>query len=755
MEEAAPSSMTLRASREDAIECNSRPIRGRLAFAKDASRLWPMDSTTRSEADVFNDLKLLCVSPGYIHVLAYLCYRDNLVGYSETLKGEDFRESFGTDRLIRTELSTLLGLLVKEEIDYSLPKPDLFQQHVDRTQELLNELHRCLASPMTQGIQGLTPDTIVPDFLSLGAVLREPIFYSGDSAYRSQYRDLSAQKYREDDQWLTANRGFTIGQAVAVAEAISLLQPIRLAHFRKTIASTHPDNWTVLPWFTFRSDELAKTSGEDITTVRKVLESFSVPKGERNNAFLALDDFNIANALPILQTEPDSFILLQSYSLYEAIYESPFFWMLGDRSYKDLALEHRGHFTEQFSKECLTRVFGRKHVYPNVTIHQDAQTTAGEIDTLVLFGNRAIVLQAKSKRLTLEARKGNDGVIRDDFTKSIEDSYAQALNCAELLLQGELHFSDSGGSPLAIPELKVVYLFCVVSDHYPALSFQTRQFLEATTSYEIPAPFVMDLFTLDVMAEMLESPLHFMSYVDRRTGYSDKIAAGHELTILSYHLKTNLWLSGEYDHIMLADDLSTDLDVAMAVRRDKVPGQRTPSGILTHNKNTAFGRLISEIEFDPRLETIDLGFTMLKMSGDAASQLSKGIDLITQLTREDKQPHDFSLGAGDTGLTVHCNSLSRKEAALRLQAHVELRKYKMKAPVWFGISVSPQDGSLQFGYNAEFAWVEDPALEAAARSLSDAPGVRLANGKPSGKKVGRNDPCPCGGGKKFKRCHGR
>jgi preprotein translocase subunit SecA len=24
-----------------------------------------------------------------------------------------------------------------------------------------------------------------------------------------------------------------------------------------------------------------------------------------------------------------------------------------------------------------------------------------------------------------------------------------------------------------------------------------------------------------------------------------------------------------------------------------------------------------------------------------------------------------------------------------------------------------------------------------------------------GEKVGRNDPCPCGSGKKFKQCHGR
>jgi preprotein translocase subunit SecA len=27
--------------------------------------------------------------------------------------------------------------------------------------------------------------------------------------------------------------------------------------------------------------------------------------------------------------------------------------------------------------------------------------------------------------------------------------------------------------------------------------------------------------------------------------------------------------------------------------------------------------------------------------------------------------------------------------------------------------------------------------------------------KREGEKVGRNDPCPCGSGKKYKRCHGK
>jgi uncharacterized protein YecA (UPF0149 family) len=27
--------------------------------------------------------------------------------------------------------------------------------------------------------------------------------------------------------------------------------------------------------------------------------------------------------------------------------------------------------------------------------------------------------------------------------------------------------------------------------------------------------------------------------------------------------------------------------------------------------------------------------------------------------------------------------------------------------------------------------------------------------KREGEKIGRNDPCPCGSGKKYKRCHGK
>jgi len=217
-----------------------------------------MDDMARPEADVFGDLQDLCTAKGYIHVFAYFCYRDCFIRYRDTLKAEDYQQSFEPSRLIRSELSTLLGLLIKGKIDCSILAPELFQQYVEQTERLLAELHMSIASPMVQGIQGLTPESFEQDLLSRGPVLREPIFYGGDSAYRSQYRDFSARKYRQDDPWLTAARGFTIEQAVGVAEAIHSLQPSRLAEFQESIAVTHPDSWTVLPYFIFRSEEVAK-----------------------------------------------------------------------------------------------------------------------------------------------------------------------------------------------------------------------------------------------------------------------------------------------------------------------------------------------------------------------------------------------------------------------------------------------------------------------------------------------------------------
>jgi hypothetical protein len=708
----------------------------------------------QSETEIFSELEELCGSAGYIHLYADLVFRNSFVRFAEGIKGEDFHESFGRDHLIRTELTTLLGMILKQTIDFTIPAADRMAELGTRTLTLLEELHTSLAGPMRPTTDTATADDFMKIDFTRGAVLREPIFYTGESAYASQYRDFALRKYRADEEWLEANRGFTIAQAAKVGVAILALEQVRLGETYNGLRAGIPENFTLLPGFAFTPQEVTDRSGESETTVRNVLNAFSVAEVDRNGTFQALNDFNLANAQPIIRGESGTFILFQAYTFYEALYESPFYWMLQDATYKDTALQHRGEFSEEFSAQCLARVFGIKHTHVNVLIQEDAATTAGEIDNLVLFGNRAVVVQAKSKRLTMEARKGNDGAIQKDFSAGITDAYQQALLCARHLLRREKRVVGKDGNPLAIPKLKKIYLLCLVSDHYPALSFQAGEFLTPVISPEIPAPFVTDLFTLDVMTEMLDSPLHFLSYIDRRTGYGDKVVAGHELTILGYHLSSNLWLSSDTDRIWLYDDLASSLDAAMAVRRDGVPGERTPPGILTLTKGSAYDRLIAQIDNDPRGDLVDLGFMLLQMSSESAAQLSQEIDYATHRARETGAVHDVSMGSGkDAGITVHSSYRPFQEGIERLQVHVLAKKYQQKAPSWFGVAVHPDDQSLLYGYNAQFEWEHDEALEEASHSMSSGLGMKFENGKPRKRKIGRNDPCPCGSGKKYKKCH--
>jgi hypothetical protein len=713
-----------------------------------------MPNASRPEVEIFADLEQLCCTSGYIHVFAALVVQNTFVRFAEGIKGEDFYETFDKDHLIRTELSTLLGLMIKQAIDFTIPTQEQISQLGSQTLDLLEELHHCLTGPAKATMHSDTRHEVADASLGSGTFLREPIFYTGESAYASQYRDLAPLKYSADEQWVNTNRGFTIDQAAMVGRAILALEQTRIGDLYNSLRSGLPDDFTFLPGFTFTPQELLEGSGENEQTIVNVLNSFSISNGENNKTFGALNDFNLANAQPIVRTCQGTYILFQAYSFYEALYESPFYWMLQDDSYRDTAATHRGDFTEDFSAQCLARVFGKEHTYRNVIIEESSTTTAGEIDNLVLFGNRAIVVQVKSKRLTVAARRGNDGAIRSDFAASISDSYEQALDCANHLLHRDKKVIDRDGNRISIPKLKKVYLLCLVLDHYPALSFQVRQFLKPVVSEKISSPFVTDVFTLDVMTEMLASPLQLLSYIDRRTGYSDRVFAGHELTVLGFHLTSNLWLSPDTDWLHLHDDVASSLDAAMAVRRDGVPGERTPHGILTLMRGSAYAKLVSELENDPRGELVDLGFMLLKMGSESATQLSQGLEYLTRQTRETRGHHNCTMGSGrDTGLTIHCNYPMSAEDPGRLERHVLAKKYQMKAPSWFGIGVDAFVGSLLFGYNAEFEWEKNDELEEATRTLSGDSGIKFVDGKPRKRKVGRNDPCPCGSGKKYKKCH--
>jgi hypothetical protein len=671
------------------------------------------------------------------------------------MRAEHMEHLFSMDRLIRTETSTLIGLMVQQEIDWSLPDAQTVQRYIDESERLLKELHEGMSVSTIEELRDALESGKKTNPFEKGSNLREPIFYSGESAYSFQFRDLSVPKYQADDPWLKSQKGFTIQGARDVVHALVKLQNGKFTSSIASLADRGPEEWTFLPCFVFTTDELAEVSGIDHSLIERVVNAFVLPSEERNTTFHAIDDFNVVSAMPILLVGDGRLLLLEQYTLESSLYESPFYWMCEDRAYRDTALRNRGRFVESFAVSRLESIFGKRAIFPNVRIPEAKGKDAGEIDVLVLFADRAIVVQAKSKRLTLEARKGNDNLIRDDFKKSVQDSYDQALECAEVLVSANRTLIGPEGAKIKVPEkLKDIYIFCVVSDHYPALSFQARQFLKYETNSIIQPPFVLDIFTLDTMVEMLDTPILFLSYVNRRANYQEKVYAAHELTILSYHLKRNLWFDKKYSLVQLEDDFTADLDIAMMVRREGAPGPRTPDGILTRFKGTRIGKIVKAIESRPDPGTINLGFALLMLAEDTIVNLSNAIDRMARQTSIDGRHHDLTMPMGESGegLIVHCNTDPIPVAGSRLENHCLLRKYKAGATRWYGICVDP-DASLRFGLNFEFAWEPNRQMD---QTLSAHPrsGLSIDMTAPDGRgrKIGRNDPCPCGSGRKYKKC---
>lgn len=161
----------------------------------------------RAEQDIFNDLAELCSRAGFVHALAWMALRDNYVAFGGAMDSEALAASYAPGRTVRTEFSTLLGLLIRQPIDISEPTAAEIKALSDRTSELLVELHERLGRPMWEAIahsakaaQEAGSDQ-PPSPFTRADVLREPIFYGGESAYSFQYREMALERYAADEVW--------------------------------------------------------------------------------------------------------------------------------------------------------------------------------------------------------------------------------------------------------------------------------------------------------------------------------------------------------------------------------------------------------------------------------------------------------------------------------------------------------------------------------------------------------------------------
>lgn len=653
------------------------------------------------------------------------------------------------------------------------------------------------------------------DFFGGEDMFIEPIFYSGDGIYDFQYLEYLDKKYKYDEKWLNENTNFYFNEVIEIANRIKSLhkEKFQKVNFlslqenkekfknklkksksisNRQIEQNFEELISMLEFYQFfelfdsESDLMEKLTKKEVSEkgwnsfykgllnifcikktdfsdnkkISNFIENFAIPVDsvDRNSQFQNIGDFNLFSAKPIIPLGTEIFFIPISFSLLEAIYESPYYWMLTDKKYKDCLALNRGKVGEEITYEILEKIFGEERVFKSVRIESRKGYDDTDIDVLCILGSIALCVQVKSKKLTQLSRQGNFEQLRKDFKGAVQDAYNQGLVCRERILEKKATFYNEKNEKINLLEgIEDVYLLVVTTENYPTLTHQSSTLLDKKENN--PFPLVVTIFDLELIGHYLDKPYDFLYYVRQRIDLMESYYAEEEMHFLGYHLINKLWKSPEYGYVMITSEYGQLIDRNYYPFKIGLETSAKSDKIKNRWKNDDFDILCREIELLNTPKTTDVIFHLLDLSQESRENIVTHIKLAKSKTSKDYKQHNFSIVSGPVrssfGMTyISWNNNDIASLSNRLYIQSRGRKYKSKADFWVGFGSLKDSGKMvdTLVFSSE-KWKYDKELEEEVQILFGGKN----NGTPMklGKKVRRNEFCPCGSGIKYKKCCGR
>ena len=704
------------------------------------------------KSKIIKKLEDLTQKPGFLYSLSVLLLKDFL------LNPEESADINWNETLSFQEVSFLIGLMVKHKIDSSImPAEKELNHHIVRVYELFQKLHETYNQPflkelykrLGKKLDAEENEKSYQEFFSSSAFMSEPIFYGNSGAYDFQYWEFAIKKYGDDEDWIQKNTGVLISTMVEISKKMKKI--IEEKFYSIKDAKTFEDFCKVsLSVFCFNYEDLNFLDKE---TVEKFIMAYSVIPGTVNSNLDSIGTYNAVDSHPIIIIKDNCFFLPISFNLSRSIYESPFYWMNNDELYRDISFKHRGETTESIAFELLEGVFGKSNVYKNIGIYNNKKELITDVDVLAIAGNKAVIVQAKSKKLTELSRKGDDERLKADFEQAVQKAYDQGLICLNAIINKTNKLILKDGMELQLAEfVEDAYVICLTSDHYPAITQQTSVYLNKKD--EDPYPLAMSIFDLDVVTFYLKDPFDLLYYLRQRILLSKYFIAMSEISLLGYHLNQKLIESPNATKEIIDEKFAQLIDANFPALRGYHPITSAVEKLHHRWKNDKFQLLVKQVKETGLPGFTDALFLLYDLSGEGADNLINAIDQTKQKTLMDNQMHDFSMffEKGKIGVSFISIADTQKKLEKNLMSLCIARKYKTRADIWLGLGSIASSPNIinEIVFNKQ-PWVENKNLEEFSK-IALKTGILINK---EFKKVGRNDPCPCGSGVKFKKCCGK
>lgn len=754
----------------------------------------------RDREVILFDLKKLIKTNGFIYAFCMIIIDDIYLSL------ENFHKINLYKKLNYQEVSFILGLLIQNPINYRKPKdPSDLLKIKKQTYELMEELHYSYTGGLSDFLNNVAVSEKSNESLKInekeyfakGDMLIESIFYSGTGVYDFQYLEFLEKKYRYDFKWLTTNANYNVNDVKGILNRIKIIreEKISMLNFNsnesklkkriKKLKKQKPEiDWVQetnqfddilefskysllfgeteeieIGWDNFYSNliDILCVETKELSNLKnhiQILELFSViPEKGANEKLKTIGDFNIVNSKPLIQITQNKYFLPVPFYLFQAVYESPFYWMIEDSKYTNIVSRNRGKVSEEITYSYLAKLFSKNNIYENVRIETKKGHTDTEIDILCIQGSKALCVQVKSKQLTILSKQGNAEQMQKDFNLAIQQAYDQGIICRNKILNKNGKFYDKSSKEIILSdEIDEVYIMCITTENYPAISHLAPILIN---KLEIdPYPISLSVFDLELLVHYLKDTFEFLYYIRQRIDLMTYFKAHEEITYLSYHLKKKLWNNPSYSHEMI------DSNFAQLIDRNyysyKIGAKLSEKGDIIANrwKNENFEKLINQLKKIKINRVIDLVFYLYDLSGKTIDELVRIILKLKNQILIDNKSHNFSITTnynnkkvGITYYNIPENDIKKIE--FTLFSFCEVKKYKEKADVWIGFGST--SGSKRFFDSVilnENPWVYDAELDRMSSKIGQGQ-TRVYS------KQGRNDPCNCGSGLKYKKCCGK
>ncbi|OGG00142.1 hypothetical protein A2Y99_02120 [Candidatus Gottesmanbacteria bacterium RBG_13_37_7] len=549
-----------------------------------------------------------------------------------------------------------------------------------------------------------------------GEMMSEPIFYGDSGAYDFQYLELIPKRYFKDKTWLVKNRDLDIDKLPDDLKKLKTLSEKKHYPTEKSILDFNSYCKFALNSFCFEVNDFEQLQ---INNAKALVTHFASIPGKSNQKYTIPGEYNETEAKPIIKIKNGLFFIPIFFYLTESAYISPFYWMLEDDKYRDFSFKNKGEALEQIAYEYFVKVFGSYNVYRDVQIIRRKGESITDIDVLAVAGNKAVVVQAKSKQMTEKAKIGNEKAMRSDFKKAVQSSYDQAIESRKALLTKGAVFRVNGKNVLLKEPLDDAYIVCLSSENYPAVVNQVKTYLKKNK--KDPYPLAFSVFDLDIISFYLTDVYQLLYYLRQRVNTAEYFNANGEIGYLAFHLRSKLFKDPNADRIAIDDSFAQLIDANFISLKGGYPKTKAVEKLYNKWANADFTNLINQVKQSHNPGLTDAILFLFDLSGNSADKVIELIKKTKESAVKDGKSHDFSMTFDNSksGITYICSSDKNQDNnTKKLLSYCTLRKYKSKADLWIGLCSSTISKNLvdQIIFNKE-PWKSSKKLRLLANKL--------------------------------------